>query len=133
MLGLPSMRQQSSKRNTRTSMAVVLAALCALVVTSISSASAMAAGPVLLDIFGNPICADGSLNTGSPHRHGDGHVTDCCVLACAGMKVLADLPPEPQALTAPSFESVVAAISPSAPSVARQERTPANPRAPPAA
>jgi len=120
-----------SNRRTRTDILIVLTALLALVVTSVSGATAMAAGPVLLDIFGNPICADGSLDEGSPQRHDKRQMPDCCLLACAAMKLQAGVPPQTPQAAAPTFEMAVASVLPDTVSVARGERTPANPRAPP--
>lgn len=120
-----------SNRKTGADILIVLAALVALLVASVSGASAMAAGPVLLDIFGNPICADGSLNNGSPQRHDKQHMPDCCVLACAGMKLQADVPPQTPQPAEPTFETAVAIVATDTVFVTRGERTPANPRAPP--
>ena len=112
-------------------MVIVLAALCALVVTSIASASAMAAGPVLLDIFGNPICADGSLDDGAPHKHGNGAMPDCCVFACAGKHLQAFTPPRGPSLATRDRRAGADLLLPEAPALRRSERTPSNPRAPP--
>lgn len=120
-----------SKRITGTRLAIVLAALCALVVSSISGASAMAAGPVLLDIFGNPICADGSLNEGSPHRPGSGHEPDCCAIACASLHMQAGEPPQHVAVALPAFSGSTSIYPLTTLRLTRSQRTPANPRAPP--
>lgn len=112
-------------------MVIVLAALCALVVTSISSASAMVSGPVLLDIFGNPICADGSLNENSPHKRGNGAMPDCCVFACAGKHLQAFTPPSGPVLATRDIRDGADNALPDEPTRGRSERTPSNPRAPP--
>ena len=120
-----------SKRGTATRLAIVLTALCALVVTSISGASAMAAGPVLLDIFGNPICADGSLDEGSSHGHGKGHTPDCCAIACASLHMQAGEPPQPVVVALPAYSGSTSIYPLTTLRLTRSQRTPANPRAPP--
>ena len=109
----------------------MLAALCALLLASISGTSAMAAGPVLLDIFGNPICADGSLDAGSPHRQGKGHEPDCCIIACSSLHMQAGEPPQPLDLALANPRHSAVAAPPAVLHPPRSEHTPANPRAPP--
>src|SRR5690606_25306243 len=99
----------------------------------IGSAAAMAAGPALLDIFGNPICADGSLDGGSSPGHGKEQMPGCCILACSGQHVQAGLAPQSPELPAPSIHALGEIIAAGYASPARSDRTPANPRAPPAA
>ena len=111
-----------------------LAAFVAALVLVLQSALAVAAQPVQRDIFGNVICAEGSTgHSPSGQGHDGGHVPDCCTLSCgAAFQGAAGLPGavdwQPVVLAA----EAVACTPPR--HVARHDRrTPANPRAPPAA
>lgn len=109
----------------------VVALVAAAVLVLQSLAIAQAAHPVLLDIFGNPICITGS--DGSNHSvpgRGNHENGDCCLLGCgvAG----AALPPAPAVVAAgwgdrmPALVVLTPAIVVPSPG-----HRPGNPRAPP--
>lgn len=111
-----------------------IAAFVAALVLVLQSAFAFAAPPVERDIFGNVICADGSGGPMPAGDHGARHMPDCCVLACsAAFQPAADQPPSAEWPAAarnfatPIHLPAATALSP------HDRRTPANPRAPPAA
>ena len=111
-----------------------LAALVAALALILQSALAVAAAPVQRDIFGNVICTEGGggqMPAGGGHD--GGHLPDCCMLSCsAAFQTAADLP---AAVEWPTIVFVGKAIE-YPPSIAASPhvwRTPANPRAPPAA
>lgn len=96
------------------------------------AALAVAAPPVQRDMFGNVICADGSggQKPGDPGQHRT-HLSDCCMLSCgSAFEASADLPPstewQPRLLAGEAVANPPATIL-----VRRQQRSPANPRAPP--
>lgn len=111
-----------------------LAAFVAALVLFLQSALAVTAQPVQRDIFGNVICAEGSTGRSpSGQGHDGGHMPDCCMLSCgSAFQTAADVPAaiEWQAVLL-AAEAVIylppGLVSP------RDRRTPANPRAPPAA
>ena len=114
-----------------------LAAFVAALVFALQSAFAVAAAPVQRDIFGNVICTEGSTGRSpsghGPSGHDGGHLPDCCMPACgAAFQAAADLP---AAGDWPAVVFVEKAITYPPPIAAspRDRRTPANPRAPPAA
>lgn len=96
----------------------------------LQSALAFAAPPIQRDIFGNVICADGSGQMPAGGQ-GNGHMPDCCLLACSmASQVSAGLPdapllPGPEAAAESIVYSTYTLVDPHA------RRTPANPRAPP--
>ena len=100
----------------------------------LQSALASATPPVQRDIFGNVICVEGSTGQ-SPARggHDGGHVPDCCMLACAAaIQAAADLPAA-IAWPAPKMAGEAASYPRLDAPTTQDRRTPANPRAPPAA
>ncbi|HEY6630633.1 MAG TPA: DUF2946 family protein [Rhizobiaceae bacterium] len=113
---------------------VRLAAFVAALVLVLQSAFAVAAPPVQRDIFGNVICAEGSTgHSPSGQGHHGGQMPDCCMLSCGASFQGAAGPPaavewQPRPLTA---EAVV--YPPPRLAAPHERRTPANPRAPPAA
>lgn len=111
-----------------------LAAFVAALALVLQTALAIAAPPVQRDLFGNVICAEGSTghSPSSPGRDG-GHMPDCCMLSCsAAFQTTAGLPVE---VEWPAIALVGEEISFPPPRTVfpRERRTPANPRAPPAA
>ncbi len=112
-----------------------LAAFVAGLALVLQAAFAAAAPPLQRDIFGNVICADATGGPSQPAgRHDGGHTPDCCLLACAAsFQSVADSPAATIAWPAAvaSEPAVPDAIRHAAPQ--RERRTPANPRAPPAA
>jgi hypothetical protein len=111
-----------------------LAALVAALVLVLQSALAVAAQPVERDIFGNVICAEGSTGSSpSGQGHGGGHMPDCCMLSCGvAFQGAADLPATIEWQAAPLAAEAVFYPPPRLLSP-HDRRTPANPRAPPAA
>ena len=111
-----------------------LAAFAAALVLVLQSAFAVAAPPVQRDIFGNVICAEGSTgHSPSGQGHDGGHMPDCCMLACGSVfQSAADVP---AAIEWPAAVLVGEAVSYPLPRLIspHDRRTPANPRAPPAA
>jgi hypothetical protein len=111
-----------------------LAAFVAALVLVLQSALAVAAQPVQRDIFGNVICVEGSTGySPSGQGHDGGHMPDCCMLSCSvAFQGAADVPAavEWQA-AALATEAVI--YPPSRLVSPHDRRTPANPRAPPAA
>ncbi len=111
-----------------------LATLGAALVFALQSAFAVAATPVQRDIFGNVICTEGSggqMPAGGGHD--GGHMPDCCMLSCStAFQTAADLP---ASIEWPAVVFVGKAITypPSIAASPHDRRTPANPRAPPAA
>ena len=111
-----------------------LAALVAALALILQSALAVAAAPVQRDIFGNVICTEGGggqMPAGGGHD--GGHLPDCCMLSCsAAFQTASDLP---AAVEWPTIVFVGKAIEypPSIAASPHDRRTPANPRAPPAA
>lgn len=111
-----------------------IAAVLAALVLLLQAALAAAAPPVQRDLFGNVICADGSggQKPGDPGQH-RAHLPECCTLSCgSAFQVSADLPPsfewQPRLLVGKAVADTPAWV------VSRHEqRSPANPRAPPAA
>jgi hypothetical protein len=111
-----------------------LAAFVAALLLVLQSALAVAAQPVQRDIFGNVICAEGSTGH-SPfgQGHDGGHMPDCCMLSCGmAFQGAADVPATVEWQTVVlAAEAVIypplRLVSP------HDRRTPANPRAPPAA
>ncbi len=106
-----------------------LATFVAALAFVLQAALAFATPPVQRDIFGNVICAPGTMQTpaGSPA----GHKQDCCFLSCnVSPLAAAGMPPAAfEPAFAAAFEPVV---HPPLDVVARHDRrTPANPRAPP--
>lgn len=111
-----------------------VAALVAALMLVLQSALAVAAPPVQRDIFGNIICVDGSTGQSpASDDHGGGHMPDCCLLACGAPAHAA--PALPAALSALAVARPQAPANPPATTVPSRpgRRTPANPRAPPAA
>jgi hypothetical protein len=110
------------------------AAFVVALVLVLQSALAVAAQPVQRDIFGNVICAEGSTgHSPSGGSHDGGHMPDCCMLACGGVvQAAADLP---ASIEWPVPAAMAEAVSHPFPGVAspHDQRTPANPRAPPVA
>jgi hypothetical protein len=111
-----------------------VAAFVAALVLVLQSALAVAAPPVQRDIFGNVICAEGSTgHSPSGQGHDGGHMPDCCMLSCSiAFQSPADLPAEAEwpavvLVDEPASYPTPALVSP------QERRTPANPRAPPAA
>ena len=121
------------KGNSRNGM-TRLAAFVAALVLVLQSAMAIAAPPVQRDIFGNVICAEGSTgHSPSGQGHDGGHMPDCCMLSCGSIfQSVADVP---AAVEWPATVFVSEAVSYPKPRLAspHDRRTPANPRAPPAA
>jgi hypothetical protein len=111
-----------------------LAAFVAALVLVLQSALSVAAQPVQRDIFGNVICAEGSSgHSPSGQGHDGGHMPDCCMLSCSSaFQTAADVP---AAVEWPVVSLVGEALNHPAPRLISQHdrRTPANPRAPPAA
>jgi len=111
-----------------------LAAFVGALVLVLQSALAFAAAPVQRDIFGNFICAEGSTGHSPPGQgHGGSHMPDCCMTSCgATFHGAAGLPAAFQWQALPLAAEAV--TCPPARIAARHDRrTPANPRAPPAA
>lgn len=108
-------------------------ALVAAFVLALQSALAVAAAPVQRDIFGNPICADGSGGQSPGGGHDGEHLPDCCLLLCASASPTAADAPAP--MVWPPIVRADRTIAPATSQVAARQnrRTPANPRAPPAA
>jgi hypothetical protein len=110
------------------------AAFVVALVLVLQSALAVAAQPVQRDIFGNVICAEGSTgHSPSGGSHDGGHMPDCCMLSCgAAFPTAANVP---AAIEWPATVLAGAAVSyPTLqPAFPHDRRTPANPRAPPAA
>ena len=98
-------------------------AFFAALVLVLQSAFAVAAAPVQRDIFGNVICTEGGGGQ-MPARggHDGGHLPDCCMLS-------------PASTEWPAVVRVGETISYPSPRIvfSHDRRTPANPRAPPAA
>jgi hypothetical protein len=116
-------------RQTRGSIGI---ALLAALVLALQSALAVAAAPVQRDIFGNAICADGSGGQ-MPGGHEEGHLPDCCVLSCgSAFQTAADIPASNDWPGPTLVGKTIVPVEPLAIS-SRERRTPANPRAPPAA
>jgi hypothetical protein len=111
-----------------------LATFVAALVFALQSAFAVAATPVQRDIFGNVICTEGGggqMPAGGGHD--GGHMPDCCMLSCsAAFQTAADLP---ASIEWPAVVFVGKPITYPPPIAAspHDRRTPANPRAPPAA
>ena len=109
-------------------------ALLSALVFVLQSAFAVAATPVQRDIFGNVICAEGSTgHSPSGGSHDGGHMPDCCMLSCsAAFPAAANVP---AAIEWPATVLVDAAVSYPTLQLTfpHDRRTPANPRAPPAA
>jgi len=111
-----------------------LAAFVAALVLVLQSALAVAAQPVQRDIFGNVICVEGSTGySPSGQGHDGGHMPDCCMLSCGvAFQSAADVPSTIEWQAVPlAAEAVV--YPPPRPVSPHDQRTPANPRAPPAA
>ena len=110
------------------------AAFVAALVLVLQSALAVAAQPVQRDIFGNVICAEGSTgNSPSGQNHDNGHMPDCCMLSCGvAFQGAADVPAAVEWRTVPLAAEAVVYPPPRLASL-HDRRTPANPRAPPAA
>jgi hypothetical protein len=122
--------RQGMNRNGLTRFAAFVVALLLVLQPALASA----APPVQRDIFGNIICVEGSTGR-SPARgdHDGGHVPDCCMLACAAaFQAAADLPAG-IAWPAPKMAGDAASYPPLEAPTTQDRRTPANPRAPPAA
>jgi hypothetical protein len=110
------------------------AAFVVALVLVLQSALAVAAQPVQRDIFGNVICAEGSTgHSPSGGSHDGGHMPDCCMLACgaafptaANVPAVIEWPPTVLVGAAVSYPTLQFALP-------HDRRTPANPRAPPAA
>lgn len=110
-----------------------LAAFVAALVFVLQSALAVAAPPVQRDIFGNVICADGSGGHVPGRDHDGGHMPDCCMLSCgAAFQTTAGLP---STVEWPAVTFVDEAVGHRSQTLflLHERRTPANPRAPPAA
>jgi hypothetical protein len=113
---------------------VRLAALVAVLVFALQSAFAVAATPVQRDIFGNVICTEGGggqMPAGGGHD--GGHMPDCCMLSCgSAFQTAQDVP---AAIEWPAVVLIGEAVTYPSPVAASRhhKRTPANPRAPPAA
>jgi hypothetical protein len=103
-------------------------------VLALQSAFAVAATPVQRDIFGNVICTDGSgAQMPAGEGHDRGHMPDCCMLSCsAAFQTTADLAVLVEWPTVVLVEEAISCPPPIAASP-HDRRTPANPRAPPAA
>ena len=129
---LPAARLMRQGRN-RIGMARLAAFVAALMLV-LQSALAVAAPPMQRDIFGNVICAEGSTGRSPAGQgHDGGHMPDCCMLSCsAAFQTTAGLPAD---IEWPAVALVGEDISfpPPRPVSPRERRTPANPRAPPAA
>lgn len=111
-----------------------LAAFVAALVLVLQSALAVSAAPAPRDIFGNVICAEGSTG-GSPsgQGHDGGHMPDCCMLSCGGaFQAAADVPADIEWQVVALAAQAVSYPPPRLVSP-HDRRTPANPRAPPAA
>ncbi|TGQ45997.1 MULTISPECIES: hypothetical protein [unclassified Mesorhizobium] len=115
-------------------MPAAFAAACLLLLQSMLGASAFGTGPNAsqLDAFGNVICTHegaAQLPSGDPHQH----LPTCCVLGC-GMLSPAYVPPGAGTLLGSLSSEAVAFVLPAFrhPDFARN-RSPSNPRAPPAA
>lgn len=123
------MRQR--RRSTGTARIAAFIATLALV---LQAGLAGAATPVQRDLFGNVICADGSggQKPGDSGQH-DTHLPNCCMLSCGGaFQAFADLPAFVE--WQPKLLAERTVTRPQATIVLRHDRrTPANPRAPPAA
>lgn len=117
----------------RIGMARVAAFVAALVLV-LQSALAVSAAPVQRDIFGNVICAEGSTgHSPSGERNGGGHMPDCCTLSCSpALQGAADVPAAVEWLPLVLAPDAVGYPPPRLVSP-HDRRTPANPRAPPAA
>jgi hypothetical protein len=94
---------------------------------------AVAVPPVQRDLFGNVICADGS----GGQKPGEGgqrrtHLPDCCTLSCGGSPASADLPASVEWRTM-SLAKEAIAYPPARIVFLNEQRSPANPRAPPTA
>ena len=111
-----------------------LATFVAALTLVLQSALAVAAPPVQRDIFGNVICVEGSTgHSPSGQGHDGGHMPDCCMLFCgAALHAAANLP---AAAEWPAIVLVGEAVGYPPPTLVspHDRRTPANPRAPPAA
>lgn len=110
-----------------------IAAFVAALVLVLQAALAVAATPVQRDLFGNVICADGSggQKPGDGGQH-DGHLPDCCMLACGGFVAAADLPAAVEWTPLALIEAAIT-YPPETIVFRHHRRTPANPRAPPSA
>ena len=111
-----------------------LAAFVVALVLVLQSALSVAAQPVQRDMFGNVICAEGSTgHSPSGQGHDGGHMPDCCMLSCASaFQGAAGLPPAVEWPVVALAGETVSCPPPRAVST-HDRRTPANPRAPPAA
>ena len=111
-----------------------LATFVAAFVLALQSALAVAATPVQRDIFGNVICTEGGggqMPAGGGHD--GGHLPDCCMLSCsAALQTAADLA-VPIEWPAVVLVAVASVFPPPIAASPHDRRTPANPRAPPAA
>jgi len=129
MLQARLMRQDKNRIGTAR-----LAAFVAALALVLQTALAIAAPPVQRDLFGNVICAEGSTghNPSGQGRDG-GHMPDCCMLSCsAAFQTTAGLPVDIEWPTI-AFASEDISFPPPRTVFPRERRTPANPRAPPAA
>jgi hypothetical protein len=116
-------------------MPAALVAAYLLVLQSVLGAFASGLSPDAsqLDAFGNVICTQqgaAQLPGGDPHQQ---HMPACCVLGC-GMASAAFVPP-PAAATVPgsfSVETVAFVLPPFRHLDFTRDRSPSNPRAPPA-
>jgi hypothetical protein len=117
-------------------MAVTFAAAYLLVLQSVIGALALGIGPTgaQLDGFGNVICTHDGLSelpAGDSHQK---HMPACCVLGCAMASSALGAPPNTGGLkTELSFQTIVYRFQKPAYLAFERDRSPANPRAPPAA
>lgn len=112
------------------------AAAYLLVLQSVLGAFAFgaSANPAPLDAFGNVICThDGAADLpggGPPQKH----VPNCCLFGCGTISQALAGPPDASAVPgAIAFETIAFITAPSEHLAFRRDRSPANPRAPPAA
>lgn len=116
---------------------VALVAAYMLVLQSLVGAFALgaaAASPVLLDVFGNPLCISSASGVASEEDHGDhGSMPDCCIIACSMFAPTTADERAPRSLynplvktaqqTEPVYESVIISFA--------LEHSPGSPRSPP--
>jgi hypothetical protein len=117
-------------------MAVAFAAAYLLVLQSVFGAFAAGMEPnaAQLDAFGNIICT----HEGTAERPGDDkhqkHMPACCVLGCAMASSALGTPPDTDEFqTKLSFQAIVFQFWKPERLALERDRSPANPRAPPAA
>lgn len=125
-----------NSRRRRWSMAVAFAAAYLLVLQSVVVAFALGVGPspAQLDGFGNVICTHAGAAELPAGDTPQKHLPNCCVFGCPMTSpALGAAPPVSGLQARLSFQSVVYQFPKPGHLALARERSPANPRAPPAA